>query len=161
MNTKKRLVAYFSCTGTTARVAENIAKTTDADLFEIKPLKPYTREDIDWRDRNSRSTKEMKDEKSRPLIGNRVENMEDYDVVFLGFPIWWEVAPRIIETFLESYDFSGKTIVPFFTSGGSGAGRTDSVLRKLCPQARFLSSLHLQPFVTVDALRKEFSDLDI
>lgn len=130
---KKILVAYFSCSGVTARVAQKLAETIKADLFEISPAQPYTAADLNWTDRSSRSSREMKDEGSRPAIANRVENMGQYDVVFVGFPIWWGIAPRIIETFLESYDFAGKTVVPFCTSGGSGVGRTDAVLHRLCP----------------------------
>ena len=133
MKNTKKLVAYFSCSGVTARAADMLAQTAGADLFEIKPAQPYSAADINWMDKNSRSTREMNDEGCRPAIAERIENMEEYGVVFVGFPIWWYVAPRIIETFLESYDFSGKTIVPFFTSGGSGAGKTDSILHKLCP----------------------------
>ena len=131
----KTLVAYFSASGSTAEVAKEIAKLADADLFEIKPAKPYTSEDLDWTDKSSRTTIEMQDEKSRPEIAERLSNPEDYDTIFLGFPIWWYVAPHIINNFLESYDFSGKTIRPFFTSGGSGSGQTDEMLHKSAPQA--------------------------
>lgn len=132
---EKKLVAYFSCSGVTARAAHKLAEAANADLFEIKPAQPYTAADINWMDKSSRSTKEMADENCRPAIANKVEDMAQYSVVFVGFPIWWYVAPRIIGTFLESYDFSGKTVVPFFTSGGSGAGKTDAVLHKLCSPA--------------------------
>lgn len=130
---KKILVTYFSCSGVTARVAQKLAEAAKADLFEIRPAQPYTAADLNWTDANSRSSREMKDEGSRPAIAQRLETMADYDAVFVGFPIWWGIAPRIIETFLESYDFAGKTVVPFCTSGGSGVGRTDAVLHKLCP----------------------------
>ena len=103
-----------------------------ADLFEIKPAVPYSQADLDWTNKKSRSSVEMGNPDSRPEIAERMENMEEYDTVFLGFPIWWYVAPTIIDTFLESYDFSGKTIVPFATSGGSGFGRTAEVLKPLC-----------------------------
>ncbi len=129
---KKILVAYFSCSGVTARVAHELAAAAGADLYEIKPAQPYTAADLNWTDANSRSSREMKDEGSRPAIADGVD-LAKYDVVFVGFPIWWGIAPRIIETFLERYDFAGKTVVPFCTSGGSGVGRTDSVLHKLCP----------------------------
>lgn len=129
---KKALVAYFSCSGTTEKVAKKIAEIIRGDLFEIIPLVPYTSNDLNWRDSNARSTIEMHDPSSRPEIKSVVENIPDYDVIFVGFPIWWYVAPTIINTFLESYDFSGKTIVPFFTSGGSGAGKTDAMLRPSC-----------------------------
>lgn len=129
---KKALVAYFSCTGTTEKVAKKVNEITGGDLFEIIPQVPYTSKDLDWTDKKARSTIEMHDPSSRPEIKNMVENIQDYDVIFVGFPIWWYVAPTIINTFLESYDFSEKTIVPFFTSGGSGAGNTDTMLHPSC-----------------------------
>lgn len=129
---KKKVVAYFSASGVTKRVAERLAKGTGADLFEIKPAVPYSQADLDWANKKSRSSVEMGNPDSRPEIAERMENMGEYDTVFLGFPIWWYVAPTIIDTFLESYDFSGKTIVPFATSGGSGFGRTAEVLKPLC-----------------------------
>lgn len=131
----KKLVAYFSASGVTASVAKEIAEYTKADLFEIKPAVPYTTADLDWTDKNSRSTVEMRDPSSRPEIANKLSNLSDYDTIFLGFPIWWYVAPTIINNFLESYDFAGKTIIPFFTSGGSGAGQTDEELHKSAPDA--------------------------
>lgn len=131
----KKLVAYFSCSGVTARAAKALAKAADADLYEIKPAIPYSAEDLDWTDKNSRSTREMKDTGSRPQISGSVPNMDEYCAVFIGFPIWWYVAPTIINTFLESYDFSGKIVIPFATSGGSGMGRTEEVLRSLCSDA--------------------------
>jgi flavodoxin len=127
----KALVAYFSATGVTARLAATLCKAAQADLFEIKPAQPYTAADLDWRDAQSRSSLEMKDASARPAIAARVEDMARYDVVFVGFPIWWYQAPRIVETFLEAYDFSGKTVVPFATSGGSGMGRTGEILAAL------------------------------
>ena len=129
---EKALVAYFSASGVTRRAAELLADAAGADLYEIKPAVPYTDADLDWTNPESRSSREMKDANSRPAIQGRLENLSDYGVMFLGFPIWWYVAPTIIDTFLESYDFSGKTIVPFATSGGSGFGRTVSVLKPLC-----------------------------
>ena len=131
----KKLVAYFSASGTTKTAAERLAKAAGADLFEIKPTIPYTSADLNWMDKESRSSVEMNDPDSRPEIAETMPNMEDYDTVFIGFPIWWYVAPHIIHTFLESCDFSGKTLVPFATSGGSGMGRTVDELRKLCPNA--------------------------
>lgn len=133
MSDRKILVAYFSASGVTANVAKALAEVANADLFEIRPAVPYSGADLNWWDKSSRSTLEMKDPSSRPAIGTWVSDMDDYDIVFLGFPIWWYVAPRIIETFLESYDFSGKTIIPFATSGGSGLGQTEVKLRELCP----------------------------
>ncbi len=117
------LVAYFSASGTTARAAASLAQATGADLFEIQPTQPYTRADLNWNNKSSRSSVEMNDESCRPAIAATVDNMADYDTVFVGFPIWWYVEPRIIDTFLESYDLSGKTVIPFATSGGSGLGR--------------------------------------
>lgn len=130
----KKLVAYFSASGVTKRAAERLAKAAGADLFEIKPAVPYTDADLNWMDKKSRSSVEMNNPASRPEIAERLEHMEEYDTVFIGFPIWWYVAPTIINTFLESYDFSGKTIIPFATSGGSGLGRTVEVLKPLCDQ---------------------------
>lgn len=134
----KPLIAYFSASGVTARLAETIAEAAGGRRHEIKPAIPYTGDDLNWNDKNSRSTKEMNDKSSRPEIASAVENLEEYDVVFLGFPIWWYEAPRIIQTFLESGDFSGKTIVPFATSGGSGMGKTADILQASCPKAKVL-----------------------
>lgn len=133
----KKLVAYFSANGVTKAAAERLAKAAGADLFEIKPETPYTRADLDWTNKKSRSSVEMSNPNSRPQIAERFSNMGDYDTVFIGFPIWWYVAPTIINTFVESYDFSGKTIVPFATSGGSGMGKTIEVLKSLCPTANW------------------------
>lgn len=133
----KKLVAYFSASGVTKNTAEHLAKVTGADLFEIKPAVPYTHTDLDWTNKKSRSSIEMNDPASRPEIKEQLSNMEDYDTVFIGFPIWWYVAPTIINTFVESYDFSGKTIIPFATSGGSGMGKTVEILKSLCPDANW------------------------
>lgn len=127
----KILVAYFSASGVTKNAAEKLAKAANANLFEIKPVRPYTDADLNWMDKKSRSTIEMNDLLSRPEITNKCENMGSYDVVFVGFPIWWYVEPRIIDTFLESYDFSGKRVIPFATSGGSGLGKTAENFKKL------------------------------
>ena len=131
----KILVAYFSAGGETARLAKTVAEVTDGDLFEIVPAQRYTSSDLNWNDKHSRSSVEMNDAGSRPAIATRVADMEQYDVVFVGFPIWWYQAPRIIETFLESYDLSGKKVIPFATSGGSGMGRTADILQAACPGA--------------------------
>lgn len=120
----KKLVAYFSASGITAKVAENLADAIGADIFEIQPEVPYTKADLNWMDKKSRSTIEMSDPTSRPAIATKRDNMDEYDTIFVGFPIWWYIAPTIINTFLESYDFSGKTIILFATSGGSGFGKT-------------------------------------
>ena len=129
---KKKLVAYFSATGTTAKLAESLADAIGADIFEISPKEPYTAADLDWQNENSRSSVEMKDLSSRPEIAKKRDNMEEYDTVYVGFPIWWYIAPTIINTFLESYDLSGKTVVPFATSGGSGMGKTNEKLLASC-----------------------------
>ena len=127
-----KLVAFFSASGVTAALAQRLSRAAGADLFEIKPAVPYTSADLDWTNASSRSSVEMKNPASRLEIAEKLPNMADYDVVFLGFPIWWYVAPTIINTFLESYDFSGKTIALFATSGGSPMGRTLEILRPLC-----------------------------
>ena len=132
---KKILVAYFSASGTTARVAEEIASAIDADLYEICPEVPYSSADLNWMDKKSRSSVEMKDPSSRPAIAAPVQDMEQYDTVFIGFPVWWYVEPRIVDTFLESYDFSGKTLIPFATSGGSGIEQAQRSLQSHCPAA--------------------------
>ncbi len=124
INMSKKLVAYFSASGVTANAAKTLAKAADADLYEIRPEIPYTKADLNWMDKKSRSSVEMKDKAYRPAIADKNAKIEDYDIIFIGFPIWWYVAPTIINTFLESYDFSNKTIVLFATSGGSGFGKT-------------------------------------
>lgn len=135
---KRILVAYFSASGVTAKAAWKLSEAAGADLYEIKPEIPYTRADLNWTDKKSRSSLEMNDPSSRPAIREKLSDMEGYDVVFVGFPIWWYVAPTIINTFLESYDFSGKIIIPFATSGGSGMGRTNDRLKSSCPGASLL-----------------------
>lgn len=120
----KKLVAYFSASGITAGVAKKLAKEANADIYEIKPSVPYTKADLNWQDKNSRSSIEMSDHNSRPEIADKNADISKYDTIYLGFPIWWYIAPTIINTFLESYDFSGKKIILFATSGGSGFGKT-------------------------------------
>ena len=132
---KKVLIAYFSASGVTARVAKTMADAVGADLYEICPEQPYTSADLNWMDKKSRSTVEMNDPACRPAIAGEVQNMDQYDTVLVGFPVWWYVEPRIVDTFLESYDFSGKTVIPFATSGGSGMGKTEAVLHALCPDS--------------------------
>ena len=131
----KTLVAYFSASGTTGKVAKNLASAIGADLFQIEPEQPYSRADLNWNDKRSRSSIEMNDESARPAIAGRVADMGAYDTVFVGFPVWWYVEPRIIDAFLEAYDFSGKTIVAFATSGGSGLGRAPQRMQALAPGA--------------------------
>ena len=154
MTDKKVLVAYFSATGTTAGVAERLAKATGGDLFEIKPEQPYTDADLDWRDKQSRSSVEMADKSSRPAIASKVEDMSKYDVVFVGFPIWWYREPSIIDTFMESYNFSSKTVVPFATSGGSGMGDSGKIMQSLAPQAKVLSGKRFSSSVSEEELKK-------
>ena len=125
----KKLVAYFSASGVTKNAAETLAEAAGADLYEIKPAIPYTQGDLNWSDKKSRSSLEMKDPESRPELGDKNANIKNYEVIFIGFPIWWYVAPHLINTFLEAYDFSGKTIVLFATSGGSGFGKTVKELK--------------------------------
>ena len=131
----KKFVAYFSASGTTAVLAKTLAEAVGADLFEITPAVPYTKADLNWTDRNSRSSVEMADPTSRPAIAGTCENIADYDTIFVGFPIWWYVAPTIVNTFLESCDLTGKTVVPFATSGGSGMGKTNAALAPSCKGA--------------------------
>lgn len=135
----KKLVAYFSASGVTARAARKLAQAEGADLFEIVPEEPYTAADLDWRDRRSRSSLEERDRAIRPAVASRVDDMDAYDTVYVGFPIWWSHEPAIVDTFLESYDLSGKTVVPFATSGGSGAGGADRSVAAACPGA------HVEP----------------
>ena len=132
---RKILVAYFSASGVTARAAREVAEAVGGDLYEIVPAEPYTDADLNWMDKKSRSTLEMKDPACRPAISGDVRDMEPYDTVFIGFPIWWYVEPRIVDTFLESCDFSGKTLIPFATSGGSGISQAETSLAAHCPKA--------------------------
>ncbi len=151
----KTLIAFFSASGETARLAKTIAGVTGGELFEMQPETAYTAADLNWNDLGSRSTLEMKDEKSRPAIANRVADMARYDTVFVGFPIWWYQAPRIIETFLESYDFAGKTVVPFATSGGSGMGETERILQSCCMgNARWLPGRRLSSRESAASVQK-------
>ena len=150
----RKLVAFFSASGVTAKVAEKLSDTIGADLFAIEPKVPYTKADLDWMDKNSRSTLEMKDPAFRPEIARVRDNMEEYDTVFVGFPIWWYVAPTIINTFLESYDLTGKTIIPFATSGGSGMGKTNEKLMPSCKGAKLLDGKVLK----ANAGTKELDD---
>lgn len=132
----KLLVAYFSASGITKSVAQRLAKGIGADLFEIHPEIPYSSADLDWRNKNSRSSVEMNDIHCRPAIHSKAENMAQYDAVFVGFPVWWYREPSIIDTFIESYDFNGKIVIPFATSGGSGIGRSGQNMSALAPNAK-------------------------
>lgn len=128
----KVLVSYFSATGTTQTVAEKLSRIAGADIYEIKPEVPYTSVDLNWNDKKSRSSVEMRDKDSRPAIADKDANIRDYDLIYIGFPVWWYIAPTIINTFLESYDFSGKTVILFATSGGSGFGKAVENLKVSC-----------------------------
>ena len=133
METSKVLVTYFSATGTTAKVARDIADVSEGELFEIMPQNPYTDADLNWNNKQSRSSIEMGDATLRPALRNRKENISDYDIIFIGYPIWWNLAPRIINTFIEEHDLNGKVIIPFATSGGSGISNSVSALKEAYP----------------------------
>lgn len=137
----KILVAYFSCTGNTKAAAEKIAKKQNADLYDIKPAQAYTSADLDWRNKQSRSYVEMLKQYGtfRPQIATKVPDLQQYETVYVGFPIWWDLAPTIINTFLESYDFTGKTVILFATSGGSSINNSEKVLKKSYPKISFKS----------------------
>lgn len=154
---QKKLVAYFSAGGVTAGLAKTLAAAVGADLHQIEPAQPYSQADLDWTDKNSRSSIEMNNKAFRPAIANAAENMAQYDVIYIGFPIWWYVAPTIINTFLESYDLSGKTIVPFATSGGSGMGNTNAELAPSCPGAVLKEGKLFRPAASAAEL-KAWSD---
>ena len=134
----KALVAYFSASGVTKRAAENLAKAAGADLFEIIPEKIYTSADLNWQDKQSRSSVEMNDRNSRPAISSRIEDIKQYSHVFVGFPVWWYREPSIIDTFMESYDWNGITVIPFCTSGGSGLGDAGKNMQALAKGAKVI-----------------------
>jgi len=157
----RKLVAFFSASGVTAKVAETLSETIGADLFAIEPKVPYTKADLDWMDKNSRSTLEMNDPSSRPAIARKRDNMDEYDTVFVGFPIWWYVAPTIINTFLESYELAGKTIIPFATSGGSGMGKTNEKLLPSCKGAKLMEGKVLKAKVNVDEVATWVAELNV
>lgn len=131
----KTLVAFFSASGETQKLAKTLAGAVGGTLYQIRPAVEYTPADLDWHDKYSRSSVEMQDPTCRPALAGRVENINQYDTIFVGFPIWWYEAPRVIQTFLESYDLAGKTVIPFATSGGSDMGNTDSILQRSAPKA--------------------------
>ena len=158
---KKILVAYFSASGVTAKAAWKLSEAIGADLHEIKPEVLYSSADLNWMDKKSRSSVEMNDPSSRPTIAEKLADMEKYDVVFVGFPLWWYVAPTIINTFLESYDFSGKTIIPFATSGGSGMGKTNEKLGPSCPGATLLQGKLLNGNLSEDSLKNWVKNLNL
>lgn len=139
---KKALVVYFSATGNTKAVAETLSEIQGADLYEIVPEEPYSDEDLDYSDRSHRAIAEQDDENARPAISGGMDNISDYDVIYIGYPIWWGDMPRIMYTFFDTYDFSGKTIAPFCTSGGSGLSGTPDVIAELEPEATVTEGLH-------------------
>ena len=148
------LVAFFSATGTTKRVAQTLANAIGADLYEIRPAAAYSRADLNWQDKSSRSSLEQQDPAARPALADKAANIAAYDRIFLGFPVWWYTAPAIIRTFLESYDFSGKTIVLFATSGGSGLGQTAKALASSCPGAVCKDGKVFSAHTSADAMKK-------
>ena len=150
---KKILVAYFSASGATETVAETLAQAVGADLFEIVPAQPYTMENLNWRDKHSRSSVEMNDRFSRPAMAAKPV-VAGYDVIFVGFPIWWYREPSIIDTFMESADFTGKTVVPFCTSGGSDLGKSVKNLQSLAPRARVLAGKRFSATVSAEELKR-------
>lgn len=158
MNTKT-LVAYFSASGVTAKVAKNLADAMNADLYEIRPEIPYTTQDLDWTNKKSRSSIEMNDKAFRPAICGKVDGMEQYSRIFIGFPIWWYVAPTIINTFLEAYDLSEKTVIPFATSGSSNMGKTNESLKISCTGASLMEGRRFRADVTNDELKLWVSSL--
>lgn len=150
----KKLVTYFSASGVTASLAKNLAAAIGADLFEIEPVIRYGKADLDWTNKNSRSSVEMNDKLSRPAVAKKLGNMSEYDEVFVGFPIWWYIAPTIVNTFLEGYDLAGKTIIPFATSGGSGMGETNEYLANSCKGAKLVEGKVLRRNACADELKK-------
>ncbi len=149
----KTLVAYFSASGTTAKVAKKMAEAIGADLFEIKPETPYSGADLNWQNKNSRSSVEMNDRSSRPAIAVKAADMPQYDVVFVGFPVWWYREPSIIDTFMESYDFAGKTVIPFATSGGSGLGDSAVNMQKLAKGAKVVNGKRFSGSASAEELK--------
>ncbi len=156
----KTLVAYFSATGNTRGVAEKLSNAIGADLFEIVPEQLYSADDLNWQNDASRSSVEMKDAASRPVVASKIEDMSQYKIVFVGFPIWWGREPSIIDTFMESYDFAGKTVIPFATSGSSDIGNTYENLKKLAPNANVLPGKRFASDVSVEDL-KSWADTEI
>lgn len=150
----KKLVAYFSASGVTEKAAKNLAEAAGADLYEIRPEIPYTSADLDWMNKKSRSSMEMNDPSSRPALADNSADIAGHDVIFVGFPVWWYTAPAIIKTFLEAYDFSGKIIVPFATSGGSGLGKTAETLHETATSAAVREGKLLNGRIDTEELKK-------
>ena len=153
MTNNKILVAYFSATGNTKSVAEKLATAINADLFEIVPEQPYTSEDLNWQNDKSRSSIEMGDRNSRPKIASKIDDISQYNIIFVGSPIWWGREPSIIDTFIESYDFAGKTVIPFVTSGSSGIGDYGANLQSLAPNAKVLTGKRFSNDVSSEELK--------
>ena len=157
----KRIVAYFSASGSTAKLAKTLASAAGADLYEIRPAVPYERKDLNWMDKNARSTLEMQDESCRPAMMDHDAPISEHDVVFLGFPIWWYREPSIIDTFLDAYDFSGKTIVPFLTSGGSDLGEGQDRIETLAVGATVLRGKRFSARASENELKNWISGLNL
>ena len=155
----KTLVVFFSANGHTAELAKNLSATIGANLFEITPKVEYTSADLDWHNEKSRSSVEMKDEKARPEITGKIENFDSYNTIILAYPIWWDIEPRIVDTFLESYNFTGKTIVPICTSGGSGIENSQSHVQKICPAATWKNGKRFSASTSKDDLKKWYDKL--
>lgn len=150
----KALVAYFSASGVTAKLAKKLAEAIGADLYEIEPEQVYTKADLNWMDKKSRSSVEMNDRSARPAIATKVENMAQYDAVFVGFPVWWYREPSIIDTFMEAYDFAGKKVIPFCTSGGSGIGDSAKNLQELAAGAKVVEGKRFSAMTTEKGLKE-------
>lgn len=157
---KDTLVVYFSATGTTKGVAEKIAAATDADMYEIVPAEPYSSADLDWNDDDSRTTTEMNDKNARPEIGSGDVSLEGYSRVYIGYPIWWGDAPRIMSTFVEKYDFEGKTVIPFCTSGGSGIGKSGYNLKEQAGSGNWLAGDKLDSDISEEELKTWINGLE-
>ena len=157
---KDTIVVYFSATGTTKGVAERIAAVTGGDLFELLPAEPYSDADLDWHDKNSRTTIEMNDPNVRPAIANDTVNLESYTTVYIGYPIWWGDAPRIMSTFVEAHDFDGKTVIPFCTSGGSGIGRSGSSLASQAGSGNWLDGKRLDAGISESGIQDWISSMN-
>lgn len=156
-----KLVAYFSASDTTARAAQNLARAIDADLFEIVPEQPYSSADLSWNNSSSRSSVEMNDDACRPGVSSMVDHMESYNTIFVGFPIWWYVEPRIIDTFLEAYNFEGKTIIPFATSGGSGLGKAPQRMQEIAKGSTVKPGKMLNGHQSAESLRLWVSEMGL
>ena len=157
----KVLIAYFSATGATAKLAATLARASGGELYEIRPAVPYTASDLDWRDKHSRSTREMEDKNARPALAGPLVDTAPYDMVLVGFPIWWYEAPRVVQSFLEGCALEGKRVVPFATSGGSGLGDTASILQRSCPGAQVLPGKRLSASASVEEVSAWLESLGV